>query len=1221
MCVIKFPCILFFCLKLCLCGVSNAIESKLWEFDNLSETFQKIGKVKFKQPGPRPPEFPDLSKKNLSVQLGGAGARIVIKDPGENSYYDFTNRDEISITAWVKLEKFSNDPVYIIGKGRTHNSGFAKDNQNWALRVVGENNLGKLSFLFSTGSNKWHRWTSKEGFDPYAGWHFLSFSYRFGEPESVRAWIDSIPTLGVWDLNGPTTSPPVTDNDEVWIGSSMGGNEGNSFTGWLDEIRLSRKILDDNQVKQHFNRMGGPKVVKWEPPRMPEMGKIRSGQVLVQILDGLNSFKSWPANLNRPKPAITWDQPAFILPRIPLAYDSWGIRSKWKAPLLLRMAADISLPAGETSFLTRVRGMSRLWVDGKEVVSTKPASGRRTDGHNPVTPLATPPKANHRVKGYHQQEAVGTVSLIKGGIKRIVFEQIVGGTNQRTETGETLIAIESKDGKLYHLLTPISDNMAVLNDKEVNPILEKTNYLLTKLESNRRKKLASSQDEIWQKRREIQQDWLSKQPSLLKGTGSNTIEKFISEKLLNLRNDSGGIDDLAASAYHILEQNCFRCHGNEKKKGGLDLSNRQTALLGGESEIPSIVPQDPMGSEIMARIISEDEDLIMPPSGDHLSKEEIDILGTWIQQGANWKSGQNRSILKVPPLSDDYAFIRRVYFDTLGLPPTPNEIRNFVCDQDPQKRAKIIDKLIEKDEVVDNWMGEWLDLLAENPSLLNQSLNSTGPFRWFVYESLIDRKPLDRMVTELILMRGDPVRGGSAGFGQAAENDAPFAAKAHIIASSFLGVEMECARCHDAPYHSSTQRDLFSLSAMLERKPVTVPASSRVPASFFQHKGRKSLIEVTLKPNETISPTWSLKEFIDPTEATSLEHLLDNKNDSRERLAMMVTSHENKRFAKVIVNRIWKRLMGAGIVEPAHDWEGNQPSHPDLLDWLAIKLIESEYDPREIYKLIMNSESYQRQAVGKNSKSNHLSRGFLSPDPRRLSAEQVVDTIHYSTNQEIDSETLTFVFDGGRPLKNRNTLGKPTRAWMMGTLNNSRDRPSLAKPKAQTIVNVMKAFGWTGTRQKPIHEREKDPNVLQAGILANGTLVSNVARVSNQSFLAELALNTKSAPDLIENIFLRFLGRLPNQKEQTSALELINPGFENRVSMNDESFKPKQNEKLPLITWFNHLSPEATTVQMKVEKQVRQGPPVDPRINPDWRERYEDLIWSLINHREFVWLN
>ena len=163
---------------------------------------------------------------------------------------------------------------------------------------------------------------------------------------------------------------------------------------------------------------------------------------------------------------------------------------------------------------------------------------------------------------------------------------------------------------------------------------------------------------------------------------------------------------------------------------------------------------------------------------------------------------------------------------------------------------------------------------------------------------------------------------------------------------------------------------------------------------------------------------------------------------------------------------------------------------------------------------------------------------------------------------------------------------------------------------------------WLDRNSPKTNTRErKNPNVLQAGILANGTLVSNVARVSDQSFLAELALNTKSATDLIENIFLRFLGRLPNQREQISTSDLIKPGFEKRFSITNDSFKPKQTEKLPLITWFNHLSPEATTVQMKVEKQVRQGPPVDPRLNPDWRERYEDLIWSLINHREFVWLN
>ena len=429
---------------------------------------------------------------------------------------------------------------------------------------------------------------------------------------------------------------------------------------------------------------------------MPEMGKIQSGQVLVQILDGLNSFKSWPASLSRSKPTITWGQPAFILPRIPFAYDSWGIRSKWNAPLLLRMAADVKLTNGQNRLLIRARGLSRLWIDGEEVLSTKPAASKRNDGHSPVTPLAKPPKPNHRVKGYHQQEVEGTITLEKEGIKRIVFEQIIGGDNQRTETGETLVAIESKDGKLYHLLTPDTDNTHALKDKDIHRILEKNNSLLTLLDSRRRRQLASSQDAIWKERRAIQKDWLSTQRLLQNEDTFNHIDKFIAEKISNIEKDSGETDDLAVSAFHILEQNCFRCHGNEKQKGGLDLSNKQTALLGGESETPAIIPKDPMGSEIMVRIISKDEDLIMPPSGDHLSKEQIDLVGKWIQQGANWLSPQNSQNLKVPPLSDDYTFIRRVYFDTLGIPPTPNAIQKFVSDKDPHKRAKMIDTLLQR---------------------------------------------------------------------------------------------------------------------------------------------------------------------------------------------------------------------------------------------------------------------------------------------------------------------------------------------------------------------------------------------------------------------------------------------------------------------------------------------------------------------------------------------
>jgi hypothetical protein len=158
-------------------------------------------------------------------------------------------------------------------------------------------------------------------------------------------------------------------------------------------------------------------------------------------------------------------------------------------------------------------------------------------------------------------------------------------------------------------------------------------------------------------------------------------------------------------------------------------------------------------------------------------------------------------------------------------------------------------------------MPYWMDVLAENPALINPTLNTTGPFRWFLLEALRDNKPMDRFVTELVMLRGSSGTGGSAGFGVAGENDAPFATKGQILASAFLGVELQCARCHDSPYHSSKQADLYGLAAMLERKSVTVPKTSMVPAAFFEKKARESLIKATLKPGEKYL-IWQSQETI-----------------------------------------------------------------------------------------------------------------------------------------------------------------------------------------------------------------------------------------------------------------------------------------------------------------------------------------------------------------------
>ncbi len=189
--------------------------------------------------------------------------------------------------------------------------------------------------------------------------------------------------------------------------------------------------------------------------------------------------------------------------------------------------------------------------------------------------------------------------------------------------------------------------------------------------------------------------------------------------------------------------------------------------------------------------------------------------------------------------------------------------------------------------------------------------------------------------------------------------------------------------------------------------------------------------------------------------------------------------------------------MGAGLVEPAHDWEGRVPSHPELLDWLAHQLVSHDYDARHVLRLIVTSQTYQRQARGQNLNASAERRFFNAPEPRRLTAEQIVDSLHVVTGMKMEVEELTFVHDGRRPMSKRLTLGRPTRAWMFASLNNERDRPSLSLPRARAVADVLEAFGWTGSRQKPIHERDTESNVLQPGVLANSTLSMILTRAAD----------------------------------------------------------------------------------------------------------------------------
>jgi len=1238
-------------LGLCLLTISGSIKAApvaKWEFSQEEQSqLLAVGGIHRDVPGPRPPEFPDFDLENTAVKLDGSGARYTFNDSGAASNFDFTNGDAITIEAWVKLDQMrEGENQYVIGKGRTGAEGFTRDNQNWALRMRGQKGKVAVSFLFATpraaGADKtdehWHRWTTNDGFEVKSGWHHIAVAYKFGEPGSIRGWIDGKPLPGTWDMGGSTKTAPVMDDDAIWIGSALGGSPSNSFRGYLDSIAVHREILDDATISGRFRRVATSSSAKDKEPSkeapavMPDLGPIPANQVLVTFHEGMPGHDRWlNDDETLPKETLRWTTQEFLLPRLPQRYDAWGIRESWKAPVLVRVAGDVKLPAGQQKILIRSRGLSRLWIDGKLVATTKPLQGSPS-GEEPITPVAKPPLPGLRATAHRHQETIKEVDLQPGpdGICRVVYEAMAGGKKFRAEVGELTVAIMTADGKSYSILQPAGAAQSVLplTDEAVTKALTRIEVKLQQFDDQARRTAAASQDSFWQQRHEAAKAWAKANPTkyeALTEPHQNPIDQFLAKKIDQAVAVAAKTPAADARAFHstvlpILRDNCFRCHG-DKEQGGLRLNSREAALKGGDSESPAIVPGDIEGTELLRRIKSKDEVERMPPGGEGLNAKQIATLEEWIKSGAAWPTPPlTAEQTTLAPVVDDAAFLRRASLDTIGLPATETQVRDFLADTKPDKRRALIDQLLADERWADHWMSYWLDLLAENPTLINATSNSTGPFRWYLFDALRDDKPLDRIVTELMMMRGSPHEGGSAGFAMAAQNDSPYAAKGHILASAFLGLELQCARCHDSPYHSTKQKDLYSLAAMLERKPVTVPKTSTVPPAFFEKKARESLIQVTLKPGEVIQPAWPFAKVTGCADDESIDQLMQSPKDSRERLAALITVPQNTRFAHVVVNRIWRRLMGAGIVEPAHDWEGHPASHPELLDYLAREFVTHDYSVKHVVRLLMNSQAYQRAAVGQNLTAAPEQRFFNAPERRRLTAEQIVDSFYAAAGQTMQVEQLTLDPDGRRASDNRLTLGYPKRSWMLVSLSNERDRPSLTLPRAAIVIEVLEAFGWSGARQTPKTDRETAPNVLQPGVLSNSALTTWLTRASHGSPLADLAVNAETPSEVVESIYLRFYGRMPTTAERAPFEQALAKGFRERLVPAQNIQTPTPLEQLPQVTWSNHLVSEATSIQQENERRARLGPDPDPRLKNEWREVYEDMIWSLVNAREFVWV-
>ncbi|HEY1064684.1 MAG TPA: PSD1 and planctomycete cytochrome C domain-containing protein, partial [Pirellulales bacterium] len=604
----------------------------------------------------------------------------------------------------------------------------------------------------------------------------------------------------------------------------------------------------------------------------------------------------------------------------------------------------------------------------------------------------------------------------------------------------------------------------------------------------------------------------------------------------------------------ILARRCFACHGPDSGEGGLRLDSREHALAELDSGLLAIVPEESDSSELIARITAEDESLRMPPEGKPLSAHEIDVLRRWIDEGAQYQKhwafvppakqeppaieGDNKSWVRTPidafilaqlqanglqsaPKADKRTLCRRAYFDLTGLPPTEQQLEEFVGDESEGAWERLIDKLLASPHYGERWGRHWLDLVrfAETNSFERDGQKPNAwKYRDYVIRSFNDDKPYDQFVKEQLagdeldeVTRDSIIATGYYRLGIWDDEPAdPVQSRSDemddLIATTsqaFLGLTVACARCHDHKIDPIPQRDYYGMAAFFAD--VTSygdrgdqSSNNQWDLSSPEQAARRrelreqadlvnrevvSMEEVGVKrmdaPDQRRSETpdrerllkrklkrylnaseWEqyqatrqrldqvfqeLRDLGEPESALALARcsarpeptylnvrgnphvpgevvephfpqLFGDESPSipeapegarsagrRKILADWIASKDNLLTSRVIANRVWQHHFGRGIVRSANNFGelGDVPTHPELLDWLAVWLAEHDWKLKPLHRLIMTSSVYQMssQADAAALAADPLNDNLWRFDLRRLEAEELRDATLAASGQ------------------------------------------------------------------------------------------------------------------------------------------------------------------------------------------------------------------------------
>ncbi len=444
----------------------------------------------------------------------------------------------------------------------------------------------------------------------------------------------------------------------------------------------------------------------------------------------------------------------------------------------------------------------------------------------------------------------------------------------------------------------------------------------------------------------------------------------------------------------------------------------------------------------------------------------------------------------------DSEFIRRSALDCIGRLPTADEARAFLADPSPDKRGKWISKVLSDPNYADHWAVKWGDLIRPNPSRVG--VKPVFLLDLWLRDVFRRNVPYDALVRELLTVQGNSHQYGPVAV--ARDKRDPVDASA-FVSQIFLGVRMECAKCHHHPSEKWAQEDYYQLAAFFGKmrsrgQGISAPISGEVEMWWYDPGGKgvtHPLTEVVLTPKVPDGPEMPYTAGTDP----------------RAQLVDWMVTPKNPFFARAIVNRIWGEFLGKGIVEPVDDFRAsNPPSNPELLEWLSADFVSHGFDLKHLMRRIMETAAYQRSSLP-NASNTADQRNFARSLRRRLPAEVLLDAVGDLTGAR---DTL-----GGLPAGSR-----AVQTW-----------------NHKLASEFMDAFGRPNPSLECPCERERKPTVVQSLHLMNsnglqGKLVSAKGRV------AAWAAPAKSPAEIVREIYLSAYAREPDAEEFKSASTHLN---------------------------------------------------------------------------------